>query len=67
MAKENEAGHLAGGHKNQAQAANTATPAYDLMRAVQEAAHVVVIDDLGYRVTLVNIKVGEPQLIKVEW
>jgi hypothetical protein len=67
MAKDSNASQPVGGQRNQAQAANAAAPAYDPMRAEHEAAHAVVIDDLGYRVTRVNIKAGQPQMTEVDW
>lgn len=40
---------------------------FDVGRARHEAAHAVVIDDLGYHVLRVNISPAEPQLTQVDW
>lgn len=69
MAKDHDASQPAGGKQNQARAANAVAPAaaaanppapaYDPMRAEHEAAHAVVIDDLGgLPVPRLNIKAG---------
>lgn len=42
-------------------------PAFDAQRARHEAAHAVVIDDLGYHVTHVNISPVAPQLTQADW
>jgi hypothetical protein len=76
MATGNDAGQPVGGQQIRAQAtnaaapvaaANAAPPGYDRMRAEHEAAHAVVIDDLGYRVTRVNIAAGQPQMATADW
>ena len=79
MAKDHDAGQPAGRQHNQAQAANAVAPAaapanppapaYDPKCAEHEAAHAVVIDDLGYEVIWVNIKAGHGlfQQTKADW
>jgi hypothetical protein len=79
MAKGHDTNQPAGEQHSQSQAAhgvapaaaaaNPPAPAYDPMLAKHEAAHVVIIDDFGYKVTWVNIAAG-PGLVqqtKADW
>ena len=53
--------------------ANAPAPTYDPLRAKHEAAHAVIIDDLGYQVTWVNVRAGRCngqqryQMTKANW
>ncbi len=83
MANVNNVGQQSGGQQDQAQAAggvggvaaggNPPPPAFDPQRARHEAAHAVVIDDIGYHVLRVNINpiaLGgghQPQLTQADW